>query len=133
MRASVLDGRELRQDRKGPLFRTIARGNERLSNTTLPKANAFQVPSRRAGVVDIKTAISNYSFRITSYLINGDTGARTSTNYRGHPERGNHDHDGRDRLRHIELVHGTRWAVTQGYTLRAGNRAGGLVGATCAR
>lgn len=50
-------GRDLREDRKGPLFRTIARGTKRLSGTPLPQANAFQLVQRRAVVADIATAI----------------------------------------------------------------------------
>lgn len=34
--AAYLDGCELREDRKGPLFRTMARGTKRLSDTPLP-------------------------------------------------------------------------------------------------
>ena len=40
---AYLDGCALREDRKGPLFRTIARGTKRLSDTPLPQANAFEM------------------------------------------------------------------------------------------
>ena len=46
--SAYLDGCTLRKDRKGPLFRTIARGTKRLSDTPLPQANAFQMVRRRA-------------------------------------------------------------------------------------
>jgi integrase/recombinase XerC len=74
--AAYLDGCDLRGDRKGPLFRTIARGTKRLSDTPLPQANAFQMVRRRAVAADIETAIGNHSFRatgITAYLKNGGT------------------------------------------------------------
>ena len=80
--AAYLDGCELREDRKGPLFRTIARGTKRLSDTPLPQANAFQMVRRRAVAADIETAIGNHSFRatgITAYLKNGGTLERAAT------------------------------------------------------
>jgi integrase/recombinase XerC len=61
--SAYLDGCDLREDRKGPLFRTIARGTKRLSDTPLPQANAFQMVRRRAVAADIETAIGNHSFR----------------------------------------------------------------------
>ena len=73
---AYLDGCELREDRKGPLFRTIGRGTRRLSTTPLPQANAFQMVRRRAAAAGIETAIGNHSFRatgITAYLKNGGT------------------------------------------------------------
>nr|WP_231621825.1 tyrosine-type recombinase/integrase [Sphingomonas sp. Ag1] len=72
--AAYLDGCELREDRKGSLFRTIARGTKRLSDTPLPQANAFQMVRRRAAAAGIETAIGNHSFHatgITAYLKNG--------------------------------------------------------------
>src|SRR3546814_286861 len=36
---AYIDGCELRAQAKGPLFRTIARGTKRLSDTPLPQAN----------------------------------------------------------------------------------------------
>ena len=74
--AAYLDGCGLRDDRKGPLFRTISRGTKRLSDTPLPQANAFQMVRRRALAAEIETAIGNHSFRatgITAYLKNGGT------------------------------------------------------------
>ena len=73
---AYIDGCELRDDRKGPLFRTIARGTKRLSDTPLPQANAFAMVRRRAAAAGIGTAIGNHSFRatgITTYLKNGGT------------------------------------------------------------
>ena len=71
---AYIDGCGLREDRKGPLFRTIARGTKRLSDTPLPQANAFAMVRRRAAAAEIGTAIGNHSFRatgITAYLKNG--------------------------------------------------------------
>ena len=77
-----LDGCELREDRRGPLFRTIARGTRRLSGTPLPQANAFQMVRWRARAAHIETAIGSRSFRatgITAYLSNGGTLKRAAT------------------------------------------------------
>lgn len=73
---AYIDGCGLRDDRKGPLFRTIGRGTGQLSTTRLPQANAFQMVRRRAAGAGIATAIGNHSFRatgITAYLKNGGT------------------------------------------------------------
>jgi site-specific recombinase XerD len=73
---AYIDGCGLGDDRKGPLFRTIARGTKRLSDAPLPQANAFQMVRRRALAAGIGTAIGNHSFRatgITAYLKNGGT------------------------------------------------------------
>ena len=80
--AAYLDRCELREDRTGPLFRTIARGTKRLSDTPLLQANAFQMVRRRAVAADIETVIGNHSFRatgITAYLKNGGTLERAAT------------------------------------------------------
>jgi site-specific recombinase XerD len=66
----------LRDEPKGPLFRTIARGTARLSTTPLPQANAYAMVRRRARAAGIDTAIGNHTFRatgITAYLKNGGT------------------------------------------------------------
>lgn len=79
---AYIDGCELREDRKEPLFRTIARGTRRLSDTPLPQASAFQMVRRRASAAEIETAIGNHSFRatgITAYLKNGGTLERAAT------------------------------------------------------
>ena len=73
---AYIDGCGLAEDRKGPLFRTVARGTGRLSRTPLPQANAYQMVRRRAARAGIATAIGNHSFRatgITTYLTNGGT------------------------------------------------------------
>jgi len=74
--AEYLDGCGLREDRKGPLFRTIGRKTKRLSNTPLPQQSAHAMIRRRAAAIGIETAIGNHSFRatgITTYLKNGGT------------------------------------------------------------
>ena len=66
----------LRDEPKGPLFRTIARGTGRLSTTPLPQANAYAMVRRRALAAGIGTVIGNHTFRatgITAYLKNGGT------------------------------------------------------------
>jgi integrase/recombinase XerC len=73
---AYLDGCDLCEDRKGPLFRTLGRGTRQLSATPLPQANAFAMVRRRATAAGIATAIGNHSFRatgITAYLKNGGT------------------------------------------------------------
>src|SRR3546814_11481048 len=73
---AYIDGCELREDRKGPLFRTIARSTKRLSDTPLPQANDFAMVRRRAAAAGIGTALGNPSFRatgITTYPQNGVT------------------------------------------------------------
>jgi site-specific recombinase XerD len=66
----------LRNEPKGPLFRTVARGTGQLSSTPLPQANAYAMVRRRARAAGIGTAIGNHTFRatgITAYLKNGGT------------------------------------------------------------
>ena len=73
---AYIDGCGLGDDLKGPLFRTIGRGTGKLSDTPLPRDNAFQMVRRRAKAAGIVTAIGNHSFRatgITAYLKNGGT------------------------------------------------------------
>jgi site-specific recombinase XerC len=45
---AYLDGAGLRDDPKGPLFRTIGRGTGKLTRTVLPQANAYAMIRRRA-------------------------------------------------------------------------------------
>jgi integrase/recombinase XerC len=74
--AAYLDGTGLRDDPKGPLFRTIGRGTGRLTRTPLPQANAWAMVERRRRAAGIETMIGNHSFRatgITAYLKNGGT------------------------------------------------------------
>ena len=71
---AYLDGVGLRGDPKGPLFRSIGRGTNRLTRTVLPQANAYAMIRRRAAAVGITTKLGNHSFRatgITPYLKNG--------------------------------------------------------------
>jgi site-specific recombinase XerD len=66
----------LRDEPRGPLFRTIARGTGQLSSTPLPQANAYAMVRRRALAAGIATRIGNHTFRatgITAYLKNGGT------------------------------------------------------------
>ena len=73
---AYLDGAGIAGDAKGPLFRTIGRGTQRLTRTPLPQANAYAMVQRRARAAAIGTRIGNHSFRatgITAYLKNGGT------------------------------------------------------------
>jgi site-specific recombinase XerD len=73
---AYLDGVGLRDDPKGPLFRTIGRGTGKLTRTVLPQANAYAMIRRRAAAAGIETKLGNHSFRatgITAYLKNGGT------------------------------------------------------------
>jgi site-specific recombinase XerD len=73
---AYLDGAGLRDDPKGPLFRTIGRGTGQLTRTVLPQANAYAMIRRRAAAAGIETKLGNHSFRatgITAYLKNGGT------------------------------------------------------------
>jgi site-specific recombinase XerD len=73
---AYLDGSGIRQDPKGPLFRTIGRNTRQLTRTPLPQANAYAMIRRRAAAAGIKTRIGNHTFRatgITAYLKNGGT------------------------------------------------------------
>src|SRR5258705_13400941 len=70
------DGAGLRDDPKGPLFRTIGRDTSQLTRTVLPQANAYAMIGRRAAAAGIATKLGNHSFRatgITAYLKNGGT------------------------------------------------------------
>jgi site-specific recombinase XerD len=73
---AYLDAAGLRDDPKGPLFRTIGRGTRQLTRTVLPQANAYAMIGRRAAAAGIATKLGNHSFRaagITAYLKNGGT------------------------------------------------------------
>jgi integrase len=67
---AYLDGADLGDDPKGPLFRTIGRGTGRLIRTPLPRANAYAMIRRRAAAAGIKTQIGNHSFRATGITAN---------------------------------------------------------------
>ncbi len=73
---AYIDGCGLASDPKGPLFRTIGRGTDKLTTTPLPQANAYAMIRRRAASAGIATKIGNHTFRatgITAYLKNGGT------------------------------------------------------------
>lgn len=73
---AYLDQTGIRSDPKGPLFRTIKRGTDQLSNTPLHQSNAHAMVRRRAKAAGIGTQIGNHTFRatgITAYLKNGGT------------------------------------------------------------
>jgi site-specific recombinase XerD len=73
---AYIDGAALRDDPKGPLFRTIGRGTGQLTRTPLPQSNAWAMIERRRTAAGIETKIGNHSFRatgITAYLKNGGT------------------------------------------------------------
>jgi hypothetical protein len=73
---AYLDGACLRDDPKGPLFRTVGRGTAKLTRTVLPQANAYAMIRRRAGAAGIATKLGNHSFQATgttAYLKNGGT------------------------------------------------------------
>ncbi|MDB5397794.1 MAG: integrase [Rhodospirillales bacterium] len=79
---AYLDGAGLRDDPKGPLFRTIGRGTGQLTRTPLPQANAWAMIERRRTAANIETKIGNHSFRatgITAYLKNGGTLEKAAT------------------------------------------------------
>ena len=62
---AYLDGAALREDLKGPLFRTIGRGTSKLTRTVLPQANAYAMIRRRGAAAGIATKLGNHSFRAT--------------------------------------------------------------------
>jgi hypothetical protein len=68
---AYLDGAGLRDDPKGPLFRTIGRGTGQLTRTALPQANAHAKIRRRAAAAGIATKLGNHSFRATGITQNG--------------------------------------------------------------
>jgi site-specific recombinase XerD len=74
---AYIDGAGLAEDPKGPLFRTIGRGNGcALTRMPLPQANAYAMIRRRAASAGIATKLGNHSFRttgITAYLKKGGT------------------------------------------------------------
>jgi site-specific recombinase XerD len=73
---AYLEQTGIKEDSKGPLFRTIGRGTSQLTRTTLLQANAYAMIARRAVAAGIVTKVGNHSFRatgITAYLKNGGT------------------------------------------------------------
>ncbi|WP_371349430.1 tyrosine-type recombinase/integrase [Ancylobacter sp. IITR112] len=73
---AYIDGCGLGVDPRGPLFRTIGRGTDELTESPLPQANAYAMIGRRAAAAGIATKVGNHTFRatgITAYLKNGGT------------------------------------------------------------
>lgn len=73
---AYLEQTGIMEDGKGPLFRTIGRGTNRLTRTSLPQANAYAMIQRRTAATGIGTKVGSHSFRatgITAYLKNGGT------------------------------------------------------------
>lgn len=77
-----IEGCALSGNRRGALFRTIARGTGRLSDRAMQQADAYAMIRRRAAAAGIATLIGNHSFRatgITVYLKNGGTLEKAAT------------------------------------------------------
>lgn len=73
---AYLDGAGLKDDPKGPLFRTIGRGTGKLTTRPLLQSDAHAMIQRRTAAAGIETKVGNHSFRatgITAYLKNGGT------------------------------------------------------------
>lgn len=73
---AYIDGCGLGEYPRGPLFRTIGRGTDELTESALPQANAYAMIGRRAAAAGIATKVGNHTFRatgITAYLKNGGT------------------------------------------------------------
>jgi integrase/recombinase XerD len=74
---AYLDITGIRNQSKGPLFRSLAIGAGRpLSNRSLAQSEAWRMIRRRAKAATIKTKIGCHTFRatgITAYLENGGT------------------------------------------------------------
>ena len=71
-----LNGANLRDQLRGPLFRSVARGSARLGDRPLRQSSAHAMIRRRAKAAGIATAVGNHTFRatgITAYLKNGGT------------------------------------------------------------
>jgi site-specific recombinase XerC len=73
---AYLDGCGLRDDTKGPLFRTIPNRGGELTQSAMTQPDAYRMIGRRAGGAGIGTKVGNHSFRatgITAYLKNNGT------------------------------------------------------------
>src|SRR6266481_2650813 len=73
---AYLDGGDLREDPKGPLFRTIPNRGGKLTRMAMTQPDAYRMIGRRVVATAIGTKVSNHSFRatgITAYLKNGGT------------------------------------------------------------
>ena len=58
------------------MFRAIGRKDKKISQNTLPQANAYEMIGRRAKADKIERKVGNHTFRatgITAYLKNGGT------------------------------------------------------------
>jgi integrase/recombinase XerC len=62
---AYIDGCGLALDPKSPLFRTIGRGTDQLTDPHVPEANAYQMIRRRAAATCIETKIGKHTFRAT--------------------------------------------------------------------
>ncbi len=73
---AYLDGAGLRDDPKGPLFRTIGRGTSSSPEPCCRRRMPIAMTRWRAAAAGINTKLGNHSFRatgITAYLKNGGT------------------------------------------------------------
>jgi hypothetical protein len=73
----------VRDDPKGPLFRTIGRGTGKLTRTGLPQANAYATIRRRTGA-GIATKLRNHTSeqpKFTAYLTNDGRLEKAAANY----------------------------------------------------
>jgi site-specific recombinase XerD len=71
---AYIDGCGLRDDPKGPLFRTIPNRGGQLTRTAMTQPDAYRMIGRRSAAAGIATKVGNHSFRatgITAYLKNG--------------------------------------------------------------
>jgi site-specific recombinase XerD len=70
------DGCGLRDDPKGPLFRTVPNRRGQLTRTAMAQPDAYRMIGRRSAAAGIETKVGNHSFRatgITAYLKNSGT------------------------------------------------------------
>jgi site-specific recombinase XerD len=73
---AYIDGCKLRDDPKGPLFRTVPNRGGQLTRTAMAQPDAYRMIGRRAAAAGIGTKVGNHSFRatgITAYLKNSGT------------------------------------------------------------
>ena len=73
---AYIDGCGLRDDPKGPLFRTMPNRGGQLTRTAMMQPDAYRMIGRRAAAAGIGTKVGNHSFRatgITAYLKNSGT------------------------------------------------------------
>lgn len=73
---AYIDGCGLRDDPKGPLFRTIPNRGGQLTRTAMLQSDGYRVMARRAKAAGIDTKVGNHSCRatgITAYLKNSGT------------------------------------------------------------